>query len=200
MKKKVLLIVDVQNDFCPGGALPVPNGDEVIEPINEMSRFANKRDGDEWRIFASKDWHPKKTAHFKTWPVHCIKCTFGAELHQNLERLYINFIIFKGTEPDEDGYSPFDGDILTNTYAYQSLDKVLKSYATEEIYICGLATDYCVKAAALDARKRGYKTYLLLDACRAVNLNPGDEEKAIQEMKDAGVIITTTEEVLKENL
>ena len=101
----------------------------------------------------------------------------------------------KGTKSDEDGYSPFDGYIFTK----ENLTQTFEFYDIEEVYICGLATDYCVKAAALDSRKRGYKTYLILDACRAVNVNPGDEEKAIQEMKDSGVIFTTTEEVLKGN-
>lgn len=190
--RKVLLIVDVQNDFCPGGNLPVPNGDEVVESINTILPFAVDNN---WLTVASKDWHPEETAHFKTWPIHCVRHTSGAELHPNLKRLFIDFIVLKGTKSDEDGYSPFNGYVFTK----ESLNEVFESYDIEEVYICGLATDYCVKAAALDSRERGYKTYLLLDACRAVNLNPDDEEKAIQEMKDEGVIITTTDKVMKRN-
>ncbi len=190
MKKKSLLIVDVQKDFCPGGALPVPKGDEVVEPLNKMIEFAEK---EKWLIIASRDWHPRITTHFKEygglWPAHCVKNTEGAKFHPLL-KIDGTLIISKGMGRSEDAYSAFDG----KTDDGKVLENILKEYGIEEIYIGGLATDYCVKATVIDALKNGFKTYLLLDACRAVNWSSDDEKKAIEEMKAAGAIITTTEE------
>lgn len=190
MSKKALLIVDVQNDFCPGGALAVPNGDEVVKPLNRMVNLAKKNG---WLILASRDWHPAVTIHFKDyggiWPVHCVQNTKGAEFHPDLNATDA-VIISKATRPNEDGYSAFDG----KTDKGDPLDDFLKKNGVEEIYIGGLATDYCVKASVLDAIKRGFTTYLLLDSCRAVNLKPGDGEKAVDEMKLAGVFITNVVE------
>ena len=192
--KSALLIVDVQNDFCPGGTLAVFNGDQVVEPLNKMIRHAKDR---EWFTVASRDWHPRETKHFEEfggkWPVHCVQNTPGADFHPSLKLTGGIYIVSKGMLPTEDAYSPFDG------LAYgSSLNEILKAFKVDKLYIGGLATDYCVKAACLDAKKLGYKTYLLLDACRAVNINPDDEAGALEEMNDAGVIITTTKEVLNE--
>ncbi|MEK9186612.1 MAG: nicotinamidase [Patescibacteria group bacterium] len=197
--KKALLIVDVQKDFCPGGSLAVPNGDEVVKPLNNLAVHALLYG---WSLFASRDWHPLVTKHFSNyggiWPIHCVQNTRGAEFHYGLYMnaagtFYKTEIVSKGVQPDEDGYSAFDGNC---DQLEKPLLEVLNLQGITEIYIGGLATDYCVRASALDAVKYGFKTYLLLDACRAVNLKPGDGEKAVEEMKKAGVIITTTGEVM----
>lgn len=189
--KKALLIVDVQNDFCPGGALAVPDGDRVIEPLNRMVEHAQTNG---WLIIASRDWHPEQTSHFNFWPIHCVRNTRGAEFHPSLRIPRIAVIISKGIGNKDDGYSLFEG--LYIRTADWSLSPEVFLRICNKIYIGGLATDYCVKATALDAVKKGFKTYLLFDACRAVNINPGDEGGALEEMNDAGVIITTTQEVL----
>lgn len=193
MAKKALLIVDVQNDFCPGGALAVTNGDKVVSPLNVMLILADRRN---WLVVASRDWHPAVTKHFKDyggiWPTHCVQNTPGAAFHPNLAVVADkDTIISKATQPDEDGYSAFEG----KTKDGKNLTDVLKECKIDEIYIGGLATDYCVKASAVDAVKNGFKTFLLLDACRAVNVQPNDGNRALEVMKNVGVIITTTQEV-----
>ena len=190
--KKALLIVDVQNDFCPGGALAVPAGNEVVEPLNKLAEYA-KANG--WLIFASRDWHPSATTHFKLyggiWPEHCVQNTEGSAFHRGLD-IKDAVIISKGVRPDEDGYSPFDG----HTDSGESFEQVLATFGVTELYIGGLATDYCVKAAVLDAAKKGFKVFLLFDACRAVNVNRDDGEKAVDEMVGAGAMLTNTQGVL----
>lgn len=190
---KALLIVDVQNDFCPGGALAVSGGDQVVDLLNNLITFASTNN---WGLIAaSRDWHPATTSHFKDfggiWPVHCVQNTHGANFHPALKLTGKTYTISKGMLPTEDAYSPFEGSAYGS-----SLNEIMKAFKIERVYIGGLATDYCVKAACLDARKLGYATFLLLDACRAVNINPDDEAGALEEMNDAGVIITTTKEVL----
>lgn len=191
-KMKALLMVDVQNDFCPGGALAVSDGDQVVGPLNKMVSYATK---DGWLIVASRDWHPAVTNHFKDyggiWPVHCIQYTHGAQFQPDL-MVKSAMIVSKATKPDEDGYSAFDGQLSNG----QSLISLLKMVGVTEVYVGGLATDYCVKASALDAAKSGFVTKLLFDACRAVNLQPDDEQKAIAEMQAAGVEVITTNEVI----
>ena len=196
MSKKALLIVDVQNDFCPGGALAVPHGDEVIKPLNKVVDYA-KRNG--WLILASRDWHPAVTKHFKNyggiWPVHCVHYTPGAKFHSELIACEA-VIVSKGTQQIEDGYSAFDGRTDSISFGGWKLAAFLEINDVSELYIGGLATDYCVKASAMDATKNGFKTYLLLDACRAVDLKPSDGDKALKEMENAGIVVTTTQEVL----
>lgn len=189
---KALLIVDVQNDFCPGGALAVKDGDKVVEPLNSLINYSLR---EKWGLQAySRDWHPRNTKHFTKWPVHCVANTPGAQFHPDLLILNNAFVVSKGMEIEDDGYSPFEGLVYGHPMEY-----FLIKYGIRELYIGGLATDYCVKAACLDARKLGYTTYLLLDACRAVNINPGDKEMALKDMNDAGVIFTTAEDVLNES-
>lgn len=199
MARKALLVVDVQNDFCPGGALAVTDGDEIIEPINKAIRFFDKN---EKPIFASRDWHPPDTKHFKDyggiWPVHCVAHTSGAEFHPRLKITGPTYVITKGTSKNDDGYSPFEG-----TAYGRPLDELLRAFKVTELFVCGLATDYCVKASVLDALKLVKdtnhplkKVYLMTDACKAVNLRPGDEALALNEMANAGVIFTTTNEIL----
>lgn len=197
--KKALLIVDVQNDFCPSGALPVADGDKVVEPINKMIEYAHKNG---WLVVASRDWHPPVTKHFKDyggiWPVHCVKNTKGAGFHPDLRFLPGTIIISKAISADEDGYSAFDG-TTDNMHYRLPLREFLKSNGIAEAYICGLATDYCVKATVLDAVKNGFKTTIVLDACRAVNINPDDGDKAVEEMEKEGAFIALTKEVLDDD-
>ena len=197
--RSALIIVDVQNDFCPGGKLAVPDGDEVILPIERVVLHAVRQG---WKIFASRDWHPEDTKHFKKyggdWPEHCVEGTRGAEFHEELFLLNafidagVITVISKGMRKDENAYSAFDG---LNDRA-RTLSELLAEEKIETVFVCGLATDYCVKATALDAKRLGFDTYLLLDACRAVNINPGDGEKAVEEMVEAEVVKTTTDKVI----
>lgn len=179
-KKRALLVVDVQNDFCPGGALAVAEGDQVVPPLNRLIEEFLKR-GEP--VFRSRDWHPRQTKHFKefggTWPVHCVQDTKGAEFHADLiDDIHIR-TISKGMG-DEDSYSAFDGTDL----ALQ-----LRRLGVEEVWVGGLATDYCVKNTVLDALKEGFQVKALKDAMRAVEVNPGDGERAIHEMRAAGAEI-----------
>lgn len=211
---KALIIVDVQNDFCPGGALAVPEGDQVVAPINKLIDKANREN---WLVVATRDWHPRETIHFVEfggkWPVHCVEFTEGAKFHPDLafkELTAISgltvgesvIIVSKGRGENENAYSGFDGSSRFvgdhDLNITRSLSQILGRYKITHLYIGGLATDYCVKATAFDAIRLDFVTYLILDACRAVNINPGDGEKAVEEMRSAGVIITSSEEVLHE--
>jgi nicotinamidase/pyrazinamidase len=176
---RALLIVDLQNDFCPGGALAVKEGDKVIPVINKiMDKFKI--------VVASKDWHPDDSVHFDKWPKHCIRNTKGAGFHPDLNTKSINKVFLKGTEGKDDGYSAFQA---TN----ENLEKYLKDMDVDELYITGLATDYCVLQSALDAIKKGFRTYVLTDAVMAVNVNERDGEMALEEMKEAGITLLESE-------
>jgi nicotinamidase/pyrazinamidase len=175
-----LIVVDVQNDFCPGGTLAVPDGDKVVEPLNRLIReFLDKGE----MVVKSRDWHPSVTKHFAAyggvWPLHCVQGTYGAEFHKDLiddERIVI---ISKGLG-DEDCYSAFDG---------TDLAEQLRRNNVEEIYVGGLATDYCVKNTVLDGLKNGFKVKAIAEAMRPVDLQEGDGDRAIEEMKEAGAEI-----------
>jgi nicotinamidase/pyrazinamidase len=179
-KKKALIVVDVQNDFCPGGALAVAHGDEVVAPLNNlMKEFLQRGEP----VFKSRDWHPEKTRHFAayggTWPVHCVQNTRGAEFHPELmDDIHIR-VISKGLG-DEDSYSAFDG---------TDLALELRRLGVDEIWVGGLATDYCVKNTVLDALKEGFQVKALKNAMRAVEVKPGDGQRAIEEMQAAGAEI-----------
>ncbi len=198
MRNWALIMVDVQNDFCPGGSLAITDGDQVVHPLNLISAAAAMRN---CPILASRDWHPRVTKHFQTyggiWPVHCVQGTFGAEFHKelNVKRGIVNAtVVSKGMDPNKDDYSAFDGIAEDGRNVFRCL-----WYAgVETVLIGGLATDYCVKATALDARKNGFRVVLLTDACRAVNLQPDDGQKAIEEMAAAGVKFKTVKEVQDE--
>lgn len=178
--KDVLLVVDVQNDFIDG-SLAVPNGAEVVPVINKYMEKLKRR------IF-SKDMHPANHSSFAEqggpWPPHCVAGTRGAELHKDLD---IDprgvMIVEKGKEVDKDAYSAFDG---------TGLDMILPGMV-ERLYICGLATDYCVKASVMDALKLNIPVFLMIDAIRGVEVNPGDTENAIREMEAAGATLVTVE-------
>jgi nicotinamidase/pyrazinamidase len=178
---KALLIVDVQNDFCPGGALAVKNGDQVVPVLNAlMLKFP--------LVLASRDWHPQGSVHYDKWPIHCLQGTRGAEYHPSLNRGGIHQELFKGTSNKDDGYSAFEATNL-------NLESFLKTKGVTELYIGGLATDYCVKASALDAVRLGFKTMVFTDAVRAVDANPGDGEKAFEEMRNKGINLIHSSEV-----
>ena len=182
--KQALLVVDVQNDFCPGGTLAVDKGDEVVEPLNRLIDEFLKRGAP---VYKSRDWHPPTTEHFQayggTWPVHCVQNTRGAEFHPALRDDPRIVVISKGLG-DTDCYSAFDETNLAAQLHQQNV---------EEVLVGGLATDYCVKNTVLDALKNGFKVKALKDAMRAVDLQPGDGERAIEEMRAAGAEIVSTD-------
>lgn len=185
VKKKALIVVDVQNDFCPGGSLAVVNGDKVVAPLNKlMNEFLERGEP----VFKTRDWHPAKTKHFKayggTWPVHCVQGTRGAEFHPDLLDDPRITIISKGTDESADGYSGFDG---TN------LARLLREEKVDEVWVGGLATDYCVKHTVLDARREDFEVKALADAMRPVNEDPQDGAEAIEEMREAGAEIVGSE-------
>jgi nicotinamidase/pyrazinamidase len=178
--RRALIIVDVQNDFCPGGSLAVTRGDEVVAPLNKLAREFLER-GEP--VFKTRDWHKPDTKHFAqyggTWPVHCVQNTKGAEFHPELiDDIHIR-VISKGLG-DEDCYSAFDGTDL----ALQ-----LERLGVKEVWVGGLATDYCVKNTVLDALKEGFEVKAIADAMRAVDLKEGDGDRALQEMQEAGAEI-----------
>lgn len=186
--KRALIVVDVQNDFCPGGTLAVPHGDEVIEPLNQViDEFLRRGDP----VYKSRDWHPPMTKHFEkhggVWPDHCVQNTQGAEFHPALRNDPRITVISKGLG-DTNCYSAFDEtDLLAQ----------LRQQNVEEVVVGGLATDYCVKSTVLDAIKKGFKVKALTDAMRAVDVQPGDGERAIEEMRNAGAEIVSTDSARK---
>lgn len=202
MPKQALIIVDVQHDFLPGGALPVPEGDQVIPVINRLqSQFE--------LVVATQDWHPPGHGSFASahpgrrpgevielhglpqvlWPDHCVQGTFGAELARGLETSRIARIFQKGTDPGVDSYSGF----FDNGHRHDTgLAEYLRQQGVGIVRVAGLATDYCVKYTALDAVRLGFETHLFLPACRGVNLQPGDVERAVEEMRAAGVRILSS--------
>ncbi len=181
--KKALLIVDIQNDFCPGGALGVPEGDRIIPAINKYIKYFAKK---KLPIFATRDWHPVRTKHFKefggVWPVHCIQNTRGALFHPDLKLSKDTVLLYKGMDSDKDSYSSFEAEDASGI----ALPKILRRLGIKEIYIGGLATDYCVRFTTKDAIKQGFKVKLLMDAVKGVNLKPDDSQNAIKEMVKLG--------------
>jgi nicotinamidase/pyrazinamidase len=181
-----LVVVDVQNDFAdPAGSLHVPGGAEVVPLINrevEAARAAGAL------VVYTQDWHPERTPHFVTdggiWPVHCVQGTWGAELHPDL--LVDGPVVRKGAN-GEDGFSGFTmRDPVTGETVPTELGRILREAGVRRLVLCGLATDYCVKATALDARALGYEATVLEAAVRSVDLQPGDGERALDEMRAAG--------------
>ncbi|MEO6390875.1 MAG: nicotinamidase [Pyrinomonadaceae bacterium] len=185
--RRALIVVDVQNDFCPGGALEVANGDAVVPVLNELIvQFL----ADGLPVFASRDWHPAQTRHFAaqggTWPLHCVLNTPGAEFHPDLIRDPRIQIISKGTG-DDNVYSAFDGTDLAQR---------MRALNVDEVWVGGLATDYCVKQTVLDALQEGFAVKALLDAMRPVELKPGDGARALQEMGNAGAEIVESRVII----
>jgi nicotinamidase/pyrazinamidase len=179
-KRRALIIVDVQNDFCPGGALAVERGDEVVEPLNRLAQeFLAHGD----LVVKSRDWHHAQTKHFAayggTWPIHCVQGTHGAEFHPALIDDPRISVISKA-QKDADEYSAFEG---------TGLASLLREQGVAEVWVGGLATDYCVKHTALDAAREGFHVKAVADAMRAVERRPGDGQRAVEEMQHAGVEI-----------
>jgi nicotinamidase/pyrazinamidase len=173
-KTDALILVDVQNDFCPGGALAVPRGDEVVPVINQLLEHG-------WLSVATMDWHPAEHSSFEPhggpWPPHCVQGTRGAELHPELDATKVQLVITKATHHDRDAYSGFDG---------TDLARILREKGVSRVIICGIATDYCVRATAQDALQEGFEVLVLEDAIRGVELNPGDCQRAIEGLRQAG--------------
>jgi len=182
-EKAALVIVDVQNDFCPGGSLAVAEGDKVVAVLN---RHIEKFFSAGLPIFATRDWHPANTRHFNTgggqWPPHCVQDTEGGRFHPALALPKSAVIVSKGVSADADSYSGFEA----TDAAGAGLAERLRGLGVERIFVGGLATDYCVKFTVLDGLKEGFKVTLLEDAVRGVNLRPDDSERAIEEMVRAG--------------
>ena len=187
---RALLVVDVQNDFGAGGALAVPGGDAVVSPINRLTAAYAAAGAP---VFASRDWHPEGSSHFSdgggVWPVHCVAETNGAAFHPELALPGETAVVSKGTAPDADGYSAFDGTVGTGA----SLGVALDARAVRHLTVCGLATDYCVRASVLDACRLGLQVSVVADAIAAVNLNDGDGPQAIEEMRRAGAELVDTD-------
>ncbi|HEY7237211.1 MAG TPA: nicotinamidase [Gemmatimonadaceae bacterium] len=187
---QALLVVDVQNDFCPGGALAVSSGDEIVPILN---RYIKMFERGHLPIYLSRDWHPRETRHFREfggrWPAHCVQESVGAAFHPALAIPADAQVISKGTSPDDEGYSAFDGRDATGT----SLADSLVRYGARTLYVAGLATEYCVRASVLDAIAHGLRVVLLVDAIRP--LDPDDGLRAIDEMRLAGARVATLDEV-----
>jgi nicotinamidase-related amidase len=181
--RDALIIVDIQNDFCPGGALAVPDGDKVIPVINSLvTRFK--------KIFTTQDWHPKNHISFVTqggiWPPHCVADTRGAEFHPDL-KFGTAIHIKKGTERDKEAYSGFQGTDLAQRLTQAKIMRV---------FITGLATDYCVKSTALDALRQGFEVIVLTDAIKGVDIKPSDSDTAIEEMRQDGADIALSSDLI----
>ena len=181
--KSALLIVDVQNDFCPGGALPVPEGDRVVAPLNRAARLFAAAG---LPVVASRDWHPAVTSHFHDfggiWPSHCVQGSRGAEFHPQLQLPPGCLLVSKGFEADADSYSAFDGRLPDG----RSLQELLAGMGVVKLYVGGLATDYCVKESVLAAIRTDLQVVVLEDAIAGVDVTAGDSLRAIEEMKAAG--------------
>ncbi len=193
VSRTALLVVDVQNDFCAGGALAVPGGDRVIDPINRLvAAYAAARAA----IFASRDWHPVASSHFTgrggQWPVHCVADTPGAGFHPGLRLPDAAVVVSKGQDPGSDGYSAFDGTAPTG----DTLAAALDANSIGHLTVCGLATDYCVRASVLDARTRGLAVSVVQEAIAAVNRQAGDEAAALDAMRAGGAELVTLDEAL----
>lgn len=193
MSRNALLVVDVQKDFCPGGALGIEGGDRVVPPINRYLAHAVEKG---WTVFACRDWHPPVTHHFTQyggeWPPHCVQHTEGATFHDDLRLPPNAALISKGEDPDRPGYSAFDG----RTADGRSFLDLLREARVEHLYVAGLATDYCVRQTTLHALGAGIRVTVLGDAIAGVDLQPGDSARAIVEMRQAGAEIAGAENVL----
>jgi nicotinamidase/pyrazinamidase len=188
---QAILIVDPQNDFFPGGALGILNADKIIEPINSLLAAYQHTP-----LFISQDWHPKESIHFNThggiWPVHCVHGSKGAEIHKDIYHYNKAIIVKKGMNPQDDaGYSAFEGIDEKG----RLLTELLKTKGIDNLIICGLATDYCVKASVLSALEEGFKVKLFGDGIRAVDLKPGDGLSAFGDMLEAGATSFTMEDI-----
>ena len=203
--KNCLIITDIQNDFCPGGALAVAGGNEIIPIVNSLAQKFDK-------VVATQDWHPPGHVSFAAthnkkpydiislgdgqqvlWPVHCVQGSPGADFHEDLDLRPVDLIIRKGNDLNIDSYSTFmenDKKTLTGLHSY------LQGFAIQDLYFCGLATDYCVYYSALDARNMGFNVSVILDACRGLDVPAGNIAATVQAMKERGIRIMNHNEAL----
>jgi nicotinamidase/pyrazinamidase len=182
---RALLVIDFQNDFTPpDGALAVDGGDEIAGPVKRLADGIGL-------VFATRDWHPPDHSSFETqggpWPVHCVQGTRGAELHPAMADIEVQAIVDVGREREDQGYSGFEK---------SDLAQLLRDRGVDEVVVCGLATDYCVRASTIDACREGFDVAVATDAIRAVEVEPGDGDRALQEMREAGARIATSDELL----
>jgi nicotinamidase/pyrazinamidase len=205
--KRALILVDLQNDFCRDGSLEVPDGDAVIPIANQLQSYFDL-------VVATKDWHPQNHISFASnhpgyrvgevilvdnipqvlWPDHCIQESRGSDFHPQLDTSRIKKTVHKGTDKDIDSYSTFfDNEHLRST----GLADYLRAQGVNEVYLMGLATDYCVKYSCMDALELGFSVHMIEDGCRGVELKPGDVARAIQEMREAGVKMVCMKEIMK---
>jgi nicotinamidase/pyrazinamidase len=194
-KDTALIVVDVQNDFCPGGALAVPDGNSIVPVINQyMNEFARMGRP----VILTRDWHPEKTTHFIAgggiWAAHCIQGTHGAEFHPGLKVPDSAIIVSKGTGATSDDYSAFHA----KTDGGETLGEILNKLGIKRIMVGGLATDYCVKESALSGIKEGFTVQFLEDAIAGVDINPGDSDRAIDEMITVGAKKMTIKRLMEE--
>jgi nicotinamidase/pyrazinamidase len=204
--KEALILVDIQYDFMPGGALPVADGDAIVPVANRLQpRFD--------LVVATQDWHPANHGSFASshpgrkpgelaelggspqvlWPDHCVQGSHGAELHRDLDLSRVARVFRKGTDPEVDGYSGFFDNGRRNA---TGLGDYLREQQVTDVYVMGLAADYCVKWTALDALQLGFRTHLVEDGTRGVELRPGDVAAAVDEMRRAGIAITSSGAIL----
>lgn len=204
---RALILVDMQNDFLPGGSLPVPKGDEIVPKVNRLIELPFDV------IVASKDWHPKEHGSFAEthgrrvgerialqgieqilWPVHCVQDTSGSMFAPGWDVTKVHKVFLKGIDTQIDSYSTFFDNAMRRA---TGLEEYLRERKVEAVYLAGLATDYCVRFSALDALDLGFETYVIADACRGINLQKGDVEAALQEIRRKGGHVITTEQVEK---
>jgi nicotinamidase/pyrazinamidase len=177
---RALLIIDFQNDFTPGGALAVPDGDAIADRVNELIAS-----GDFDLVVATRDWHPPDHGSFSEqggpWPPHCVQGTPGAELHPSVPREAVGHVVDKGYQPDVEGYSGFEE---------TDLESVLRDHDIDEVTVVGLATDYCVKHTAADALARGFRVTIDRGGIRGIDVEPGDSDRALEELQASGASVT----------
>jgi len=206
MPSGALIVTDVQNDFLPGGPLYVPEGEQILPVVNKLMRAFDL-------VVATRDWHPANHVSFAEqhegrkpgdvievngleqllWPVHCVRETPGAAFHEELDVDGIDEVFNKGVDVDLDSYSAiFDNGHRKST----GLDRYLQDRKVKDVYICGVATDYCIKFTTLDSCKLGFQTHVVIDACRGVDLKEGDVDRAVEEMRQAGAEIVTSDRLV----
>ena len=178
---KTLLIIDVQNDFLVGGSLAVPRAEQIIPVINQLMDHFDL-------VLATKDWHPAESHHFEKWPPHCVAETKGADFPSSLDQHKIDQVFYKGTGKSDDGYSAFEATNL-------SIGQFLKERKMKEIYICGIALDFCVKSSALDALKEGFEVFLIQDAIATISTQSEDIEQHYLELENAGARFRLSSEI-----
>lgn len=182
--RDALIVVDVQNDFLPGGALAVAEGDRIFDPLRRLMPLFR-------RVYATRDWHPKNHGGFQAqggpWPYHCLQDSPGAQFSPKLQTRHVDVVISKGIDPKTEGYSGFDGTDLAQR---------LRDDNVSRIFVAGLATDYCVRATALEARRQGLDVAVVTDAIAAVKVKPDDERKALDEMQAAGCTLVSSAEII----